>query len=194
VSVSNMNGLNTSCPDWTALVALRERAVEANATDTAEPAGWAEAVAHLDACPRCRREAMAADPLLVFRRLPVSEMPEAVEQAEAESMRQAVAAMRTAKRLESRRSFAGWRRWAAAAVLAVASLAMGDRAPVELNPAPASGVVPASGAVAAVAAPATPSPAATAVLERLDGSDARVYQVDGKDLTAFMIVGDKVDV
>ena len=60
---------------------------------------------------------------------------------------------------------------------------MGDRAPVELNPA-----VPAPEAAAVAAAPAT------AVLERLDGSDARVYQVDGKDLTAFMIVGDKVDV
>ena len=181
-------GPNASCPDWTALVALRER-------DDAEPAGWAEAVTHLDACPRCRREAMAADPLLVFRRLPVSEMPEAVEQAEAESMRQAVAAMRTARRLESRRSFAGWRRWAAAAVLTVASLAMGDRAPVELNPAAAeAAAVTASAAVAGAAAPEAPSPAATAVLERLDGSDARVYQVDGKDLTAFMIVGDKVDV
>jgi len=185
----HMSGPNTSCPDWTALVALRERAA-----DAAEPAGWTEAVTHLDACPRCRREAMAADPLLVFRRLPVSEMPEAVEQAEAESMRQAVAAMRTAKRLESRRSFAGWRRWAAAAVLTVASLAMGDRAPVDLNPAAAESEAPASEAAAVAAPPEAPSPAATAVLERLDGSDARVYQVDGKDLTAFMIVGDKVDV
>jgi hypothetical protein len=193
MSGSKMSGPNTICPDWTGLVALRERA--ADAANTAEPAGWAAAVTHLDACPRCRREAMAADPLLVFRRLPVTEMPEAVEQAEAESMRQAVAAMRTAKRLESRRSFAGWRRWAAAAVLAVASLALGNKAPVNLNSAPAaSEAVTASESVAAAAAPAAPSPAATAVLERLDGSDARVYQVDGKDLTAFMIVGDKVDV
>lgn len=182
-----------SCPDWTGLVALRERA--ADAANTAEPAGWAEAVAHLDACPRCRREAMAADPLLVFRRLPVTEMPEAEEQAEAESMRQAVAAMRTARRLESRRSFAGWRRWAAAAVLTVASLAVGrDKAPENLSLAAA---VPEGVAVApavATAAIEAPSPAGTAVLERLDGSDARVYQVDGKDLTAFMIVGNKVDV
>lgn len=198
-----MSGLNTSgindrsCPDWTALVALRERAADAaDAADTAEPAGWAAAVAHLDACPRCRREAMAADPLLVFRRLPVAEMPEAVEQAEAESMRQAVAAMRTAKRLESRRSFAGWRRWAAAAVLTVASLAVGDKAPVDLNPAVAApAAAAASEAVAVAAAPEAPGPAGTAVLERLDGSeDARVYQVNGKNLTAFMIVGDKVDV
>jgi hypothetical protein len=172
-----------SCPDWTALVALRD-------CDDAEPAGWAEAVTHLDACPRCRREAMAADPLLVFRRLPVAEMPEAAEEAEAESMRQAVAAMRTAKRLESRRSFAGWRRWAAAAVLTVASLSLGDKAPVELSPVAA---VPEEEAAVATA-PEAPSPAGTAVLERLDGSDARVYQVDGKDLTAFMIVDKKVDV
>ena len=133
----------------------------------AEPAGWAKAVTHLDACPRCRREAVAADPLLVFRRLPASEMPEAEERAEAESMRQAVAAMRTARRLESRRSFAGWRRWAAAAVLAVASLSVGrDKAPVILSPAAA----PETAAVA----PTAPSPAATAVLERLDGSDLKI--------------------
>ena len=109
-----------SCPDWTALAAR-------GALEDAEPAGWAEAVAHFDACSRCRREALAADPLLVFRRLPASEMPPAEEHSEVESMRQAVAAMRTARRLESRRSFAGWRRWAAAAVLAGVSLGGGPR-------------------------------------------------------------------
>jgi hypothetical protein len=173
---------STNCPDWTALVALRERE---------DAATWAESVAHLDACPRCRREAMAADPLLVFRRLPGTEMPEAEERAEAESMRQAVAAMRTAKRLESRRSFAGWRRWAAAAVLTLASLSVGrDKSPVVLSPA-----APAAPAVEMAAAPEAPSPmTGTATLERLDGSDARVYQIDGKDLTTFMIVGNKVDV
>src|SRR3954451_23654330 len=107
-----------SCPDWTGLVALRERA-------ESEPAEWTEAMAHLDACPRCRREAVAADPLLVFRRLPALDMTEGDERAEAESMRQAGAAMRTSRRLESRQRFAGWRRWAAAAVLAVASLSVG---------------------------------------------------------------------
>jgi hypothetical protein len=171
-----------SCPDWTGLVAARER-------EDAEPAGWAEAVTHLDACPRCRREAVAADPLLVFRRLPAVELPEGEERAEAEAMRQAVAAMRTAKRLESRRSFAGWRRWAAAAVLALASLAMGrDKSPLTPIPQPAAPV-----AVAARPAAAGPG-AGTATLEALDRSDVRVYQMDGQDLTAFMIVGSKVDV
>jgi hypothetical protein len=169
-----------SCPDWNGLVALRER-------KDAEPAGWAEAVAHLDACPRCRPRAMAADPLLVFRRLPGAEIPEAGERAEAEAMIQAVAAMRTAKRLESRRSFAGWRRWAAAAVLALASLAVGrDRSPVA-TPEPAAPVPAASAAIA----PLAPA-AGAATLEALDGSN--VYQIDGKDLTTFMVVGNKVDV
>ena len=169
-----------SCPDWTLLVAARERA-------EAEPAGWAEAMAHLGACPRCRREAVAADPLLVFRRLPAVEMPEGGERAEAESMRQAVAAMRTARRLEPRQH-AGWGRWAAAAVLAVASLSVSwDKVP-RPEPEPVALKVSAP-------APAAPRPAAgSATLESLDGSDARVYQMNGQDVTAFMIVDHKVDV
>jgi hypothetical protein len=169
-----------SCPDWTFLVAARESA-------DAEPAGWTEAMAHLDACPRCRREAVAADPLLVFRRLPAMAMPEGDERAEAESMRQAVAAMRTARRLESRQHFAGWRRWAAAAVLATASLSVSwDKAPRPAEPEP----------VALKAAEPAPAvlPASSATLESLDGADARVYQMNGQGVTAFMIVDHKVDV
>jgi hypothetical protein len=171
---------STSCPDWNGLVALRER-------EDADPAGWAEAVAHLDGCARCRPRAMAADPLLVFRRLPGAGADGADESGEAESMIQVVAAMRTAERLESRRRFAGWRRWAAAAVLALASLAVGrDRSPAVSTPGPAASAP----AVAAVAAPTAPGTGAT--LEALDGSS--VYQIDGQDLTAFVIVGNKVDV
>jgi len=167
-----------SCPDWTLLVAARERA-------DAAPAGWTEAMAHLDACPRCRREAVAADPLLVFRRLPALAMPEGDERAEAESMRQAVAAMRTARRLESRQHFAGWRRWAAAAVLATASLSVSwDKVP-RPEPVPLKAAEP---------APVAPRPAGPAALEALDSADARVYQMNGQDVTAFMIVDHKVDV
>ena len=53
-----------SCPDWQRLTALRERDPDA------EPPGWREALAHLDGCPACAAAALAADPLLVFRRLP----------------------------------------------------------------------------------------------------------------------------
>jgi hypothetical protein len=167
-----------SCPDWTRLVVLRESL-------DAEPAEWAEAMAHLDACPRCRREAVAADPLLVFRRLPAVDMPEGDERAEAESMRQAVAAMRTARRLESRQR-AGWRRWAAAAVLALASLSVSwDKVPRPEPEAPKA-VAP---------APVAPRPTAgSATLEPLDDSDARVYQMNGQGVTGFMIVDHKLDV
>jgi len=179
-----MSGSSSTCPDWTALVALRERA---GAAGLPEPAGWAAALDHLDGCPRCRRQAVAADPLLVFRRLPGAELPAAEERAEAEAMVQAVAAMRTAQRLELHRRFAGWRRWSAAAVLALVSLSLGrDKTPLLAPP--------------VVALPETASPASlgatngAATLERLDSSDARVYQLSGKDLSVFMIVDHKIDV
>ncbi len=187
-----MSGSPVSCPDWTALVALRERA---DAEGLPEPAGWAAALDHLDGCPRCRRQAVAADPLLVFRRLPGAEMParERAEAEAAEAMVQAVAAMRTAERLESRRRFAGWRRWAAAAVLALASLSVGRDREQLLAPQP---VTPATPVVSLpeMASPAANSTAGAATLEWLDSSDARVYQLNGKDLSVFMIVDHKIDV
>jgi hypothetical protein len=112
-----------SCPDWNALVTLRER-------DGADPEGWPEALEHFDACRDCRDEALTADPVLVFRRLPALDLPAAAEASEVDSMRQAVSAMRTAQRLDSGRRFGGWRRWTAAAVLAGVSLSVSqDKAP-----------------------------------------------------------------
>ena len=111
-----------SCPDWTALIAGRDdrRGVE--------PEGWSDALAHFDGgCQLCRKAALRSDPTLVFRRLaqvPAARMTEAQERAEVDSVRQAVAAMRAASRLdkEGRRGvFAagGWKRWSAAAALAL---------------------------------------------------------------------------
>ena len=113
----------TGCPSWNTLVLHRE-------SDGADPEGWAEALEHFDACRDCRNEALKADPLLVFRRMPALDLPSAAEASEVDSMRQAVAAMRTAKRLDSGRRFGGWRRWTAAAVLAGVSLSVSqDKAP-----------------------------------------------------------------
>jgi hypothetical protein len=72
-------------------------------------------------------------------------------------------------------------------VLAVASLSVGwDKAP---RPEPAV-------SKAAELAPAEePVPVVGgATLEPLDGSDARVYQMNGQGVTAFMIVDHKLDV
>lgn len=115
-----------SCPDWKGLTAWRR---ERNGRDAVEPAGYREALAHLDAgCTACRRQALAADPTLMFRAVPVMEIPEAQEVDEVVAMRQAVAAMRTASRmeaLETRRTRQGWWKWASAAMLAVAALSVG---------------------------------------------------------------------
>ena len=159
-----------SCPDWTALAARRDD-------------GWAAAVEHFDGCTLCRREALLADPLLVFRRLPAAELTPAEERAEVEAVRQAVAAMRTAERLEVRRSFAGWRRWAAAAVLAGAALAVGrDKAPGGPERPAATPAAP-----VAVAAPAP-------TLEGVNRPGARVYHVDGEGISVFMVFDESLDV
>jgi hypothetical protein len=173
-----------SCPDWSRLAAARR-------DEGTEPESWAEAVAHFDACSLCCKDALKADPLLVFRRMPAAEFTAAEERLEVESMQQAVAAMRTARRLETRSEargrFAGWRRWAAAAVLATVSLGVGrDKTPrfeqvAEAPPAP----VP-------VAAPPAP------LLDGIDRPEARVYQLDSDDMSTVMIIdesfGESLDV
>jgi hypothetical protein len=87
------------CPDWRRL----------NPADRDEPsaphaaARWREALRHLDGgCPHCRHEALAADPTLIFRRLPAPELDSAQEAEEVAAARLAVAAMRTASRLDGR--------------------------------------------------------------------------------------------
>lgn len=158
-----------SCPDWTALAVRRDD-------------GWEAAVEHFDGCTLCRREALAADPLLVFRRLPASELTPAEEQAEIDAVRQAVTAMRKAERLEWRRSFAGWRRWAAAAVLAVAALTVGrDRV---------AGPERAGETPAAPMSLAAPAP----TLEGVNRPGARVYHMDGEGLSVVMVFDESLDV
>jgi hypothetical protein len=87
------------CPDWRRLDPADRDAP--NAPHAA--ARWREALRHLDSgCPRCRQEALAADPTLIFRRLPAPELDAAQEAEEVAAARLAVAAMRTASRLEGR--------------------------------------------------------------------------------------------
>lgn len=165
-----------SCPNWSALAAHR------NSPQGVEPEGWTEALAHFDSCSVCRRQALSADPTLVFRRMPVVEPTPAQEMDEVAAVRQAVAAMRTASRLEAletrprRGSFSGWKRWAAAAVLALASLSLGRDSGTIFQQPEMSG--------------ADLQP----VVEGLNLPDARVYQVGEEDLLITMIVDESLDV
>lgn len=170
-----------SCPDWTALAAHRHERW------AVEPDGWQTALEHFDSCPACRREALAADPTLLFRKLPEIATP-AGEEAEVRSMRQAVAAMRAASRIESsQRSFAGWRRWAAAAVLAVAALSLGRDGAYRLDHAAMLAVSAAPAWAQPVSGPEPP------LHEGLDLPGARLYQHDQKELRVLMVYDESFD-
>ncbi len=175
--------MSAACPDWTALAAHRRD------RDGAEPAAWGEALAHLDGCPACRRAAPAADPTLLFRRLARVEAP-LDERAEVEAVLQGVTALRAARRV-AQRSGRGrsWARWAAAAVLAFLALSMDNEGlPRALHTAGSRSL-----AAAAV-------PAAMGRLPLLDGIEgparagARIYQLEGEDLSVVMIVDESLDV
>ncbi len=105
-----------SCPDW--------RGLDPASHDAAAEA----ALRHLDSgCQRCWQEALALDPTLIFRRLPVPELGPAAEAAEVDAARRAVAAMRTASRLDhrDRRPAAGGAGTASSSQLARWTLAAG---------------------------------------------------------------------
>jgi hypothetical protein len=164
-----------SCPDWTTLAAHRHE------RRGVEPEGWRAALEHFDSCSACRREALAADPTLVFRRMPGMALTPADEAAEVDSMRQAVAAMRTASRLESsRRTFAGRRRWAAAAVLAVAALSLGrDGGPIQDH-----------GALATSFAAEAAGPPAGRLEPAVSEDLSPDFQVDSDEMSVVMLYGD----
>jgi hypothetical protein len=171
-----------SCPDWRALAAHRDD--PRRSRRETEPEGWTEALAHFDSCSLCRRQALAAEPTLVFRRIPVVTPTPAEEADEVAAVRQAVAAMRTASRLDDRRPVpglgskrGGWKRWAAAAVLALASLSLGQDPGPSFDPSAMSG-----------AAALPPS------IEGVNLPDARVYQMGGEDFAVTMVFSESLDV
>ena len=174
-----------SCPSWNELAAHRS---DPRLQD-GEPAGWREALEHFDrGCPDCRRAALAADPTLVFRRLPRMEMSDAQEAAEVDAVVQAMAALRTASRIEAsaRRTHAGewkWKRWTAAAILIGASLSIpadnGWRRLEQSNPAfplAVQGLVMPSALAAELP-----------TLDEVNLPDARVHHLNGNSVTVAMV-------
>jgi len=140
-----------SCPDWRSLAARRER----------EPEAWERALAHLDDCGRCGEEALAAEPTLLFRRLPKP----AVGSADVESMKRAVANLRRTEPLQHparRRSATALRAAAVAALLLAAGLLRGS-APIGV---PIDGS--AGGPAVASAVPSTKAPSTKAADARAE--------------------------
>jgi hypothetical protein len=187
----------SACPNWPYLVRDRDQQ-----TDGATEGRWDAALAHLEDCPACRTAALDADPLLAFRRLSTVELSPASEQAEIEETRRVVAALRTGQRLtaESGRTgrlraagrVAHLRDWGVAAVLALATFALGTghttppTVPVAAAPSAGAGF-------AAVPVRTTYQPGVTSV-EGLNRPNARVYQLRGDHLSVVMIVDEKLNV
>jgi hypothetical protein len=165
-----------ACPDWQALAAHR-------AGSRLDPPGWEEAVRHLDGCPRCRPQALAADPTLVFRRLPAP----VVGADEIAAMQLRVAALRGASGLggpvASRASRPLWRRVAVAAAL-VAAVLTADQAP------PLAAGRSALVAHRALAAELHAQP----VLEELNQPFDNVVQWNGDDLSVVWVLDERLDV
>ncbi|HMB54947.1 MAG TPA: hypothetical protein VKU40_16640 [Thermoanaerobaculia bacterium] len=178
----------TTHPNWALLVADRDASGE-------DPADWQTALDHMDTCDDCRKQALAADPTLVFRHLP----PVTVDAAEVDSMRAAVASLRQASRSldvadsvpPSEPSFVRGagdqaRRVAAALVLAAAGLGVWFAAGEAEDP------------VATTALPAITAPAVAAGLPVYEGlsrpHEPDVYQLGGDDLTVVMVVDETLDI
>lgn len=187
-----------TCPDWSVLTAHRRERGAARLV-AAEPEGWPAALAHFDGgCPLCRKAALKADPTLVFRRLPpvpAANMTETEERAEVEAVRQAVAAMRTARRLgsQTRKSgaFAGWRRWSAAAVLALAALVIPSGGARQARPSADQAAIFRDGFVGEGAQQVELD---TPIMEGVNLPDARVYHMRGDGLQVVMVVDESIDI
>lgn len=191
--------MSMSCPDWTSLAAHR-------VGKGAEPEGWSEALAHFDGCQLCRKQALKADPTLVFRRLPPvssAAMTEAQEQAEVESVRQAVAAMRAASRLDSREgrrsTSSGWKRWAAAAALAVAALTIPSHESREVRQDGGTAAIFSEGRMADLSTELVSDAPANqqvdlgwSVVEGVSSPGARVYEMSG-EMPVVMVVNEDID-
>jgi len=200
-----------TCPDWNRLVAERDAAPPTDVPGgppTDAPEAWDRALAHLDGCPSCAPRALAADPALVFRRLPAPE----IGAADVEAMRRAVESMRRADRVAhgapgtpAGRSAASrlrrlrlpapgsWRQIAAAAALAAASFGLWLSAPDE-----ASRTAEPLAAVAAPSAALVPSArnlaAEPVFLDLAEPRAADVYQVGEEDLLVVMVMDETLDV
>lgn len=167
------------CPDWRRL--LEQRAARGGD----EPAGWREAIAHLDGCSRCRDQAPALDPLLLLRRLP----PVAIEPDEGRRMVAAVRALE--RRAEASRDR---RRWWAAAALTLAAGGLWSARIVERDPLPVVRALPAEAArvprepalVRPAAAPGLLLPAPAGV--EIDSAAARVYELSDAAVDLVVVV------
>ncbi len=204
-----------NCPDWPRLVALREGCRDGRSDD---PPGWRSALNHLDSCRHCRPQALAADPTLLFRRLPGA----AQVAVDIEAMKRAVATLRrtgplhNAGGVEGSRSLQRRLSAVAAGLLFVALLGLApgvggrraavdeQRAAVDEQRAAQQSEVPAEEAAAlsvgslyqaaGFGEELQPFALSESAIEDVDLPNSRVYQISGKEMTIVTVVNASLDV
>jgi hypothetical protein len=198
-----------SCPDWRLLVAAREAAISVSISSSAisdtapeaDPPGWSEARRHAAQCSRCREAALAADPLLLFARLP----ERTVTPADIGDMQSAVAALVRASRVGQ----------ADPQPATTERLHFGKRASGLLSLLTATRVAAALGVCSLLALSGVPRssssarsaldesaafdrlqgmPALDSAVEELDRPGARIYELPQPDMAVVMIVDASLDV
>lgn len=193
-----------SCPDWRELAALREVAAP-------DLPAWAEARRHAAQCEGCRKEALAADPLLLFARLPERR----VTPGEILDMQAAVTALVRAGRVAGSSpagsdtsdssehlgggSAAGGVRRSVrfsfmrlAAALGICSLLALSGAPRPRSP--RVGTLDGGAVLAAQGASAEEAQSYGSVVEELDRPGARIYELPQSGMAVVMIVDASLDV
>lgn len=175
-----------SCPTWSELA---ERRDAGGASDE-----WRKARQHFDRCPECRDEALAADPTLVFRRLPSTE----VSEQEVEEMRAKVSWLRRTRELErsvAERPSRG-RSWRWLARMAATLLLVGASTGIGLDSIDSSAT-----RIAGFSDPASPSEirlpasiAAQPVLEQVGRSADQVVEWTDTELSLVVLIEAELDV
>jgi len=184
-----------TCPDWRALVAARD------AEPSADLPAWAEARRHAAQCSCCRGEALAADPLLLFSRLPEP----AVSAHEIAEMQASVASLVRASRVAQGDPLTPGRSAAVAestgtrsvtrfaAALGVCSLLALSGTP-RTHPSALGTLAAAGSLLAGPAAVVEDARTMQSVVEELDRPGARIYELPQAGMAVVMIVDASLDV
>ncbi len=204
-----------SCPDWQTLVDQRDTASGAAGSGDADsgdavlgrPADWHAALKHLDNCSECQVDAIAADPTLLFRRLPVPEFGD----TEVETMQRAVASMRRSAKVEERRrpafalpSAGPWIRAAAVTLVLLGSAVLhgtdprGGDAAIDSESSQVAevgeSVQPAPGLPAVGLSMAARSVSRLPLVEMADPSYGSIIEVVDQDISVVVVLPGNLDV
>lgn len=191
-----------SCPDWSLLTLARDE----------DEAAWDEALLHFDTCELCRKQAIEAEPTLLFRGM-TSPRADLLGTGEIASIKSAVATMRRTQSYQEQRKSSWWsssslRVASLAALLLSAGLLEGVGLTSSIGSLPTAEApsgkvlawVPAEGEASALAEPASQPFSSIRSLEQIplvedvDPAYGSIIQVIDQDLSLLVVVPNSLGV